>query len=280
MICPLTLLALLPIFAQPAPAPRPPATEFDSIFVKGRVLTYRAYKVTAYFNPATSVSLVTIKRHSRVLARVRQADNFEDSSQMGLAPLLGGKSMQLIVQQSSEGAHCCLSWRIYDLYPAFRLIFDSDKYFIGDGWGERRFEDIDKDGACELIHSTDQFAYFDGLCFACSPLPTIVYKYDTSAGRYYPANPQFRGFLLRGMSEWLKKLKKSDGPEFFPLLLHLMLDYIYAGERHKAWVLFDKEYGGSDKKSMRRKIRDCLSRDAVYRFVYRLPALGRVRGCG
>ena len=178
----------------------------------------------------------------------------------------------MIIQQYLGGAHCCYHWRIYNLYPDFRLIFDSKKYPVGDSSDAPEIRDIDKDGIIEFIHASNKFAYFDGLCFVCSPRPLIVFKYDKIKRQYFPANHIFPAHALKGVAGQIERAEKltRDGiyDQAFPIILDVILTYIYAGRGKQAWAFYEQAYKQADKRSMRRKIMKELRSDSIYHLVY------------
>ena len=107
------------------------AQKLHDILSYSKSLSYRDYTVRISVSRDGKTSTATVKRTSRVIAKSVKANGpFSEifvHTRIGFVSLLRKRTNQLIIQQYSGGAHCCLSWRIYDLYPKFRLIFDSDR---------------------------------------------------------------------------------------------------------------------------------------------------------
>jgi hypothetical protein len=79
---------------------------------------------------------------------------------------------ELVVRTFSGGAHCCETLRVYALAEKPRLLL---QYEANNAMGAE-VRDINGDGRRELILGDDAFAYFDDLCYACSPsnLPLVA----------------------------------------------------------------------------------------------------------
>jgi hypothetical protein len=261
-------MLIIAFIFQLATAPINSELKIERLYVQGDVLSYRGYQVSRRYNPKTGQSWATVKRNGKVLAR-HSSEGEKGLTRFGIFSLLGGNTKQLVIEQSSGGAHCCNSWWAYDLYPEFRLAFRSDSYSISDDWGEASVIDIDKDGIFELIFSSNGFAYFSRLHFSESPLPKVVFRYDRAAKRYYPAGERYSAYLLKGIGEEIEEIKAlNKDADPLPLVLDVMLRYVYAGKKKLAWSIFEPYYTMSDKQSMRREIRRRLNTDKIYRSIY------------
>jgi hypothetical protein len=265
------LCAAVVIFATGLLPEAASAEMLDHILIKDNRLSYKGYVVTKTYDPDRRVSEAVIRKGQRVLARLKQGNNLADLTSFALFPFLGGKEKQLIIQQHHGGAHCCYSWRIYDLYPAFRLIFKSERYPIGDGVDDALIEDLDKDGTFEFIQNSNKFAYFNHRCFVCLPRPVVVFRYDKTAMQYLPANHIFPSFALRDVKASIDKVKALNSDRYgdsFPYVLDVALSYIYAGMERRAWAFYDRHYESSEKKTVKRLIKRELRNDGIYRFLY------------
>lgn len=250
------------------------AQKLRDILSDSKALSYRDYKVSISASRDGKTSTATVKRTGRVITKSVNANGpFSEifvHTRIGFVSLLGKRTNQLIIQQYSGGAHCCLSWHIYDLYPKFRLIFDSARYPIGDAMEDAELIDVDHDGQLEFAHQSNQFAYFDEACFTCLLLPDVVFPFDRRAQRYLPANHIFKKFALRQVSLDLERLRRSkENPsEYWAYSLDVALRYIYAGMERRAWAFFARTYGGRSNRELKSKIRLNLRTDGIYRFLY------------
>jgi hypothetical protein len=51
-------------------------------------------------------------------------------------------------------------------------------------------------------------------------------------------------------------------------VFEVLLKRIYAGQEQQGWKFFDKEYQLSDKKELKRDIKQALQGDPIYRSIY------------
>ncbi len=265
----LNLLLVLPLAAQ----------SLDDIFIKGGSLTYQGYEVTRHYNPSARYSSATIKRGSRVLATLRDGGLLEDSTRIGLFSFLGGESKQLLIEQYTGGAHCCWIYRIYDLSPNFRLLFDGTRYGIDEIGYELHPVDIDHDGRYEFTQAEMAFDYFH-LPHSLSRFSTVVFAYDERAGEYRVANARFAEYVLRGLDADIAEVNKLNGQppavndifyreKLFSAVLQVLLKYIYAGRRAEAWSFYDGNYKLDDREQMRTEIKKKLRSSIIYNSIYR-----------
>ena len=237
-------------------------------------LKYEGYEVWRNYDDKARKSRVTIQKGGRVLAIHSDGEGryLKEESCFGLYPVLGGKTKQLVVLQYSGGAHCCFSYRIYDLQPKFRLIFDSAKYPIGDGFDELEFKDIDGDGVHEFTQRTMTFHYWDDMAYVSSPEPSVVFEYNRRTRRFFPASKKFSAYLLKDVQKDIKKIDPNDPSQHWVRSLDITLRYIYAGKQESGWKFYDKQFGirPGRRDRMKTKIKNALKGDALYRFIYRL----------
>lgn len=275
---------------QPAPTPETeydyrnytlkiPIIRLEEIYTTQDTLSYQDYAVTRHYNTKLERAFATVKRNGRVLAKFEEEGFPPDKQlaiQFGLFPFLGGERKQLIVAQYSGGAHCCYYFRIYELHPAFRLIFDSRKFPVEDYMSEAVVLDIDKDGVFELSATINSFAYFHGI-FAGSVMPDVAFKYDQKAKQYLPANHLFPAYSLDRVEEEIKKVEEMNASDevpdydYFYYTLDVTLRYIYAGRQQQAWDFFERAYRNQTwypKEKLRASIKEILREDGVYLSLY------------
>ena len=94
-------------------------------------LSYGGYDIERSFDPQKGASIATIKRDGKVLIAFRNGGQGKESTRFGLFPLIGGEARQLVIQQHTGGAHCCWIYKIYELTPNLRLLYDSELYGAG-----------------------------------------------------------------------------------------------------------------------------------------------------
>lgn len=249
-------------------------TEVASIVKSVDRIRHGDYTIQRTIDKVKDISSVYVRKNGRLLAAHHEGVVLWDkddsrgrgSTQFGLFPALGMKDKQLFIYQFSSGLHCCCTYLVYDLYPDFRLVFNSEDYPVSDSTGESSVVDIDGDGVFELVFSSNWFAYFGGLPFVSSPLPQIVFRYNKEARKYYPANPRYSTYVLKTIEDDIKHIK--DYPGYLAPVLSVMLEYIYAGKENLAWAIYERYYTNSDKESMRQEIKQRLKSDRIYQFIY------------
>src|SRR6516164_2091757 len=90
----------------------PVGRKIETIFIKGDRLTYHEYKITRSYNEKTEKSWAVVRKSGIVVARHGEGRGFGkiEMTRFGLFSFLGNGNKQLIIQQSTGGAHCCLLW--------------------------------------------------------------------------------------------------------------------------------------------------------------------------
>lgn len=255
----------------------------SDFFIDGDSLSYNEYEVTKikrwlrdegerYLEPCAS-----LKKNGRVLAI------FEGISQgglaaieFGLASLFQSESKQLVVSQTRPrgGRH----WIVDVSSSRPRVLFDSFDWDAGreEVW----IDDLDKDGTSEIILELPAFYMFENLSPSVTPLPEIVFRYDSATRRYIPANPNY-DYGLAGIDEAISRLDPNERPEandlgaYLSPRLGICLRYVFAGRRVEGWSFFDRSYARADKKQMKAKIEHLLDKEPVYRFIYGMRPLKR-----
>lgn len=275
-------------FAGSIPQEQPPVAsdrtswELNGLCTHDDSLAYGGFVISRAYDPRTHRAIVTIKKGRRLVARHRTEPSAwgVQSSCFGLTSVLGSKDKQLLVVQTSGGAHCCFSYYLYDFFPAFRRIFNGDMYPIGDGFDELKFANLDRDRAMEFTQQVITFDYCCGQSYAASPQPQMAFKYDRAAGQFLPTPWPFRRILLGRTREELEQFDADPLTEW-PSLLHAVVQYIYAGERARGWRLYERGAVAFDKKlhspaktlvqrndPTRRELEKLMRRDSIYRLIY------------
>lgn len=248
----------------------------DIEFIKDGKLSYLDYDVESRSDPATSETIVTIKKNNKTLVTISNEESGVATTEIGLFPFLGGEAKQLIVMQYTGGAHCCSLYKVYELGPRLQLIFDGEDYdSVGNTLSPK---DIDGDGRYELIQSVMTFDYFH-MSHAYSIFPTAVFSYNEKKHKYLPANRRYSGYVLEGLDEDLKNLEtarsKNDPDnimtreEYLSAVLQVMMKYIYAGKEAEGWAFFDREYKLYNETEVRADIKNALASEPVYRSICR-----------
>jgi hypothetical protein len=257
------------------------AQTLERVFIKGSRLTYGGYVVTRVVSEHEGESRAVITRGGRELVRLTDGAPRDYATRVGLFPFLGGKGKQLVVEQYTGGAHCCTVYRVYELGPQLRALFDGDEYGIDEIGEDMNVVDIDRDGRHEFTLTVMAFDYFM-TSHAGSVFPTAVFAYDEGAGKYVPANRKFSAYLLRGVARDIGKVEALNRRltreeragafhgEHFRVVLDVLLKYVYAGEERKGWDFFNSHYMLADKAEVEAGVKEKLKESAVYRATYGL----------
>lgn len=251
------------------------AQSLESVFTKGDRLVYQGYEIIRSAKPGADSWTITIKKNGKTVESFETGYTMSKNwSQMGLFNFLGGQRKQLIVEGYSGGAHCCWEYRIIDLSPTYRVIYDSNDWDVG---YDLRPVDLDKDGVFEFTQSVMTFDYFY-VSHARSPFPEAIFKYNKKAGEYLPANRLFPGKVTKNLKADLAEVARLSRnlyskdvyghEEYVAATLRAFLKRVYAGRKTQAWAFFDAEYKLDNKKELRSAIRERLLGCSIYDYIY------------
>jgi len=123
--------------------------------------------------------------------------------------ITGGGLPELLIDTYSGGAHCCSVSYYFTQDGGLRNLL----IFVGDDAGPPEPRDLHGDGRPKLVADSDVLAYFEGLCFACSPFVTMVLGWDGKAYRdQTKAYPQVaRKSAQEYQAKFLKLLSEPRG---------------------------------------------------------------------
>lgn len=258
-----------------------PWIQIGDVFIDGGELNYQGYVVEKRYKKVNvnagvakepplrvEISYAVVKRGGKILAQFDDVYfGMGNSTNFGLFPFLGGDAKQLVVSQDIfRGGK---QW-IVSLSPRFRVIYDGNEFGAGREADDMGVVDLDGDGVYEITQPVTAFYGFsERIPTGRTPLPTVIFKYNTKAQKYLPANTQFKDYLLRDMDEAKKRISgPEDRSEHLADTLSIVLDYVYAGEEPAGWSFYDDAYNLPDKEEMKKKIKAELKDEAVYRFMY------------
>src|SRR5262245_61395369 len=247
----------------------------ESVFTKGDRLVYQGYEITRSANPGGESWTLTIKKNGKEVERFENGDMMsKDNAKMGLYNFLGGRKKQLIIEEYTGGGHCCWEYRIIDLSPTYRVLYDSDDWDVG---YKLKPIDLDKDGNFEFMQSVMTFDYFY-VSHARSAFPKAIFKYDKKVGEYLPANRLFPTEVTRDIKKDLAEVERFGryiapsnvyaSEEYVAATLSAFLKRVYAGKEQQAWAFFDAEYKLENKRKLRSDIRKQLRGCSIYNYIY------------
>jgi len=241
----------------------------SDIFTREKSLSYKGFKIAIIAkewgskNHLQELSYVVIKKNGRVLAKFGGPIYPLTVTDIGLFPLLGGKTKQLIISQTlpRAGRH----W-IVELTPNPKVLFDSGDYEVGreEVWTV----DLDGDGVYEIsLFVTSFYGAFNQLSVMSTPLPTVVFSYDRRAGRYLPANHRYRDYLLKGIENEISELPTAVGERYLARRLDVLLRLLYAGKEKEGWEFFDKAYTLPDADKIKAIVNEEIQKAPAYKFI-------------
>ena len=162
----------------------------------------------------------------------------------------------LVVSAWSGGAHCCYSSGIYSVGETVRPILVLETGNCGPG----ELEDLDGNGTREFITCDDQWAY-TYCSFADSPLPRVIYSYDSTRGMYVLDTPRFAASYREQLAEWLEDaqewMSRSGGKDLGVdkcRLLRPALGLMYSGRFSDGVALIRGLYRGDDREQFEREV--------------------------
>lgn len=249
------------------------AQEFREIASKEKKINYNGYEIETTFNPRSRISRAIVKRNGRTLINLHYGWFLDDATKVGMFPVLGGNTKQLIVEQYTGGAHCCSFFWIYDLGKTPHLLFSNENYGFESGNGLNLI-DLDHDGRFELEQGILTFDYFH-VSHVFSVFPSVIFSYDERTRKYRPANHRFSDYLLRDIDEDTNKVRKLrpgldvENPiarqEYFSAVLQVMLKYLYSGKTKDAWSFYQNWYQLDDRREIAADVRKELRHSRIYR---------------
>lgn len=143
---------------------------------------------------------------------------------------------EAVIEEFSGGAHCCFTYYFYRIENESLKLFE--QLYLKNSQNPN-FKDLDGDGKPEILASDDSFSYFDGLCFACSPILPIIFCYKD--GKFIDCTLEF-SFLLDSQIEKNLETKKSGYDYPKALALQYLGLYILQGKQEEGWSGVKKHY--------------------------------------
>jgi hypothetical protein len=249
----LLLTSPSPVFATAPPSvsitPTAIPTDLPPVPLDGGIYQLKderiigTYTVQRWTNPASQIDfndVVTINSPGQPQIRVDIASNI--NSLTGIDINKDGHP-EVIIETYSGGAHCCSSTLVYSLRTTPVLILQKPESNAGGV-----FPDLDHDGIHEFETADDLFAYL--YCpYAGSPSVRIIMAYDPQEDLYVPASPRFTDLYAPMISEHLDLAEAGQPGELGEWdnttkcsVLPLVLDYLYSGQKDKAYAELHRLY--------------------------------------
>lgn len=162
-------------------------------------------------------------------------DHFGPETKTG-NDITGDGHPDMIVESFSGGAHCCFSYYLYALEPAFKQLAEIDT-----GSSGAQFEK--HDGITGLVMTTgdNTFAYWYAP-YSGSPTPVVKLTWDGTA---YVMSPELMAApapATDALAKEAAEIATSDwwtATDMYSRLWGEMLDLIYSGHADLAWVFLE-----------------------------------------
>jgi len=170
----------------------------------------------------------------------------------------------VVIEGYSGGAHCCWTYWIFSVGTSPRLlarIYNERGVF---------FEKIEGHKGITLVTLDGRFDYFDDMCHACSPFPSVYLrlegnrlidvstefwaKYQTEIEK---ASDEVSTTELSEFRNQWRKHQRGDLNTFEEIrgnVLNVVLGYLYAGKTSEAWKTLGEMWPASDFRRMKKLI--------------------------
>ena len=174
----------------------------------------------------------------------------------------GDGQPDLVLESYSGGAHCCWTyWLIApSKHPALRKKIENER-----GIG---FRDVKHDGNIIWLALDGSFDYFDDLCHACTVFPDVYLQ--LKGDKLVDVSSQYRFEYDHEINAARSKLKKEHledfiaaktpeqmfeaGEDIKPLVLTVVLGYLYSGRERSAWKALDQMWPQFDRDRIKKLI--------------------------
>lgn len=193
---------------------------------------------------------------------------------LGLRNLIGGDSRQLAGMIWTGGAHCCSYYWIVDVSESARVIFDSRRYQYDELQPVESVEDVDGDGAMELLFR-NLLRGWHAAAFSNWPAPLQIFRFDRNQYAYVPANHLLASRATRDLPRLMNSVRLQTRPDDIERhnqqVFEAALTLIYASRGDEAESLIRK-YSKLDWKEFLAN----LGRDPFYRDLRKQPGFKSV----
>lgn len=242
----------------------------EDFFTKEDKLFYNGYEITKLKKTVQEegtkmdVSYLMVKKNHKTMAIFDGPHHsIGNAADFGLFPFLG-KEKQLIVSITvPRGGR---QW-IAELFPAYRVIFDTSKWGVGREGTDLGFVDLDHDGVLEITAGDFWYYIFNEISISETPVVNVIFRYDPKVKEYVPANHLFPKYALRWVEDWSSSLPANKGYGYLGRRVDVLLLYLYAGKEREGWEFFERMYKGQDKAQVKGNIKNALKHSPIYQYI-------------
>lgn len=242
----------------------------EDFFTKEERLSYNSYEIAKLKKTVREegttmdVSYLVVKKKQKTVAIFDGPHHpTANAVDFGLFPFLGKENQLLVSITVPRGGR---QW-IADFTPAYRKIFDTEKWGVGREGADLGFIDIDHDGVLEITAGAFWYYVFSEISMSETPVADVIFKYDTKAKEYVPANHLFPSYSLRWVEDWSSSLPAKEGYGYLGRRVDVLLLYLYAGREKEGWDFFDRVYEAKDKAQVKTRIQNVLKHSPTYQYI-------------
>jgi hypothetical protein len=172
-----------------------------------------------------------------------------------LLDVTGDKNEDLVLRNSTGGAHCCYNYVIFSLTKPLRQIGNIEMQDCGE---KIRLHDLNGNGKPEIISCDARFTYLGDLPYSESPFPPAIYTLGLSG--YERADKAFKPVYQQDIKRLREILQRGYKPS---VALQIVTDYFMMGNEKKGWEEFEALYKGKDKDKIRVQLAQKLGSPGV-----------------
>lgn len=242
----------------------------EDFFTKEEQLSYNSYEIAKLKKTAREegttmeVSYLVVKKNQKTVAIFDGPHHpTANTVDFGLFPFLGKETQLLVSITVPRGGR---QW-IADLSLAYRKIFDTAKWEVGRESGDLGLIDIDHDGVLEITAGAFWYYVFSEISMSETPVADVIFRYDTKAKEYVPANHLFPAYALRWVEDWSSSLPAKEGYGYLGRRVDVLLLYLYVGKEKEGWAFFDRVYEAKDKMQVKTRIQSVLKHSPTYQYI-------------
>ncbi|MCH7604680.1 hypothetical protein IID24_01700 [Patescibacteria group bacterium] len=157
-----------------------------------------------------------------------------------------------IILHISSGGNCwsCSSIQVFQFKQddLEEISISAEDFFV-----PKRVEDINEDGTSEVVALLTRWEFAFGLCHACSPGTSRVYKWEN--GKYIKASEEFPEFYEKEIKRSEDRLETEPNSSFLiGDIISILLNRIEMGKSEGAWQQFQERINAVDMEDSQREV--------------------------
>ncbi|MFO1519355.1 MAG: hypothetical protein U1F57_06820 [bacterium] len=254
-------------FSQSLPASRPsspasqPSASVEWRVIKEKVFPFYKVQILTKDNRAMPLGIegsraVITNSKGKIVAEVKNLvlepdprETIEGWTSGTLLDLDKDGNEDLLLRGYTGGSHCCYSYQIYSLGKVLKKLGDLKLHDCGE---RIKLEDVNGDGAWEILTCNAAFTYFKDIPYSSSPFPPQVFGLE--GGKYVNQDKKSLKVFDEDIAAERKTLQEkgyNDGDA-----LQIVLDYLLSGREDEGWKQFDLLITSPKKESIRSDLKE------------------------